>query len=114
SRLGATTAYGLGGGSASGLVFDGKLLTRPLGKVTPKVSDALVLSYSGVYAAPPANPVLSPNGDGVADTEAFSYRFVRPSVVRATLTGPGGVKVTLRSGVQSRGLYTVGWNGTAG
>jgi hypothetical protein len=24
------------------------------------------------------------------------------------------VKVTLRNGVQSRGLYTVGWNGTAG
>ena len=114
SRLGATTAYGLGAGSASGLVFDGKLLTRPLGKVTPKVSDALVLSYSGVYAAPPSNPVLSPNGDAVADTEAFSYRVVRRSDVVATLSGPGGVKVTLRNGLQSRGVYTVGWNGTAG
>ncbi len=59
-------------------------------------------------------PVLSPNGDGVADTEAFSYRVVRPSDVVATLSGPGGAKVTLRSGVESRGLYTVGWNGTAG
>ena len=52
SRLGATTAFGLGAGSASGLAFDGKLLTRPSTGVTPKVSDALVLSYSGVYAAP--------------------------------------------------------------
>jgi hypothetical protein len=114
SRLGATIAYGLGAGSASGIAFDGRLLTRPSGRVGPKVSDALVLSYSGVYAAPPSNPVLSPNGDGVADTEAFSYRVVRRSDVVATLSGPGGAKVTLRSGVQSRGLYTAGWNGTAG
>lgn len=114
SRLGATIAYGLGAGSASGIAFDGRLLTRPSGRVAPKVSDALVLSYSGVYAAPPSNPVLSPNGDGAADTEAFSYRVVRPSDVVATLAGPGGAKVTLRSGVESRGLYTVGWNGTAG
>lgn len=114
SRLGATIAYGLGAGSASGIAFDGRLLTRPSGRVGPKVSDALVLSYSGVYAAPPANPVLSPNGDGVADTEAFSYRVVRPSDVVATLSGPGGVKFTLRNAAQSRGLYTVGWNGTAG
>ena len=58
--------------------------------------------------------MFSPNGDGVADTEAFSYRVVRPSDVVATLSGPGGAKVTLRNGVQSRGRYTVGWNGTAG
>jgi hypothetical protein len=114
SRLGATIAYGLGAGSASGIAFDGRLLTRPSGRVAPKVSDALVLSYSGVYAAPPSNPVLSPNGDGVADTEAFSYRVVRPSDVVATLSGPGGAKVTLRNEAEPRGLYTVGWNGTAG
>jgi len=114
SRLGATIAYGLGAGSASAIAFDGRLLTRPSGRVGPKVSDALVLSYSGVYATPPSNPVLSPNGDGIADTEAFSYRVVRRSDVVATLSGPAGAKVTLRNGVHSRGLYTVGWNGTAG
>ncbi len=114
TRLGATIAYGLGAGSASGIAFDGRLLTRPSGRVAPKVSDALVLSYSGVYAAPPSNPVLSPNRDGVADTEAFSYRVARPSHVVATLSGPGGTKVTLRNGAEPRGLYTVGWNGTAG
>jgi flagellar hook assembly protein FlgD len=113
SRLGATIAYGLGAGSASGIAFDGRLLTRPSGRVAPKVSDALVLSYSGVYAAPPSNPVLSPNGDGVADTEAFSYRVVRPSDVVATLAGPGGAEITLANGAQSPGLHTLGWNGTA-
>ena len=95
ARLGATIAYGLGAGSASGMAFDGTLLTRPSSRAAPKVSDALVLSYSGVYAAPPSNPVLSPNGDGVDDTETFSYRVVRPSDVMATLSGPGGATVTL-------------------
>ena len=114
SQLGATIAYGLGAGSASGIAFDGRLLTRASGRVAPKVSDALVLSYNGVYAAPPSSAVLSPNGDGIADTEALSYRVVRPSDVVATLSGPGGVKVTLQNGAESRGLYTVGWNGTVG
>src|SRR6185503_15196997 len=81
SRLGATTAFALGAGSASGLAFDGTLLTRPARGITPKVSDALVLSYSGVYAAPPSADVLSPNGDGVGDTESFSYRVARASHV---------------------------------
>jgi hypothetical protein len=113
SRLGATTAYGLGAGPASGLAFDGRLLTRPSGRNVPRVSDALVLSYSGVYAAPPSATVLSPNGDGVADTEALSYRVVRPSDVVATLAGPGGAKITLGNGAESAGLHTLGWNGTA-
>ena len=113
-RLGATTAFGLGAGSAAGLAFDGKLLTRPAGGTTPKVSDALVLSYGGVYAAPPSNAVLSPNGDGVGDTESFSYRVARASNVIATLAGPGGAKITLANGAESPGLHALGWNGMAG
>jgi len=112
SQLGATTAYGLGAGSAAGLAFDGKLLTRPSTGTSPKVADALVLSYSGVYAAPPSLPVLSPNGDGVGDLETFSYRVARPSHVVASLAGPSGAKITLATGAQSPGLHTIGWNGT--
>jgi hypothetical protein len=114
SQLGATTAYGLGSGSAAGLAFDGKLLTRPSTGTSPKVTDALVLSYTGVYAAPPSVPVLSPNGDGVGDLEAFTYRVARPSHVVASLAGPGGAKATLVNGAASAGLHTVGWNGTVG
>ncbi len=114
SQLGARTAFGLGAGPASGLAFDGKLLTRPSSGVVPKVSDALVLSYSGVYAAPPSTAVLSPNGDGVGDTETFSYRVARPSQVVASLAGPGGAKVTLASGAESPGLHVLGWDGTVG
>lgn len=111
SRLGATTAFGLGAGPAAGLAFDGNLLTRSATGLTPKVSDALVLSYSGVYAAPPSTAVLSPNGDGAGDTESFSYRVARPSHVTVTLAGPGGAKVALADDSESPGLHTLSWNG---
>ena len=114
SRLGVTTAFGLGIGSASGLAFDGKLLTRPSAGIQGRVSDALVLSYSGVYAAPPSSAVLSPNGDGVGDSETFSYRVARPSQVVATLDGPGGARITLANGQEPPGLHSIGWTGTAG
>jgi hypothetical protein len=114
SQLGAETAYGLGSGSAAGVAFDGSLLTRPSSGSQGRVSDALVLSYAGVYAAPPSAPVLSPNGDGVADTETFAYRAVRPSHVVATLAGPGGAQITLADGPEPAGLHTLAWNGSAG
>jgi hypothetical protein len=112
SRLGATTAFGLGSGFAAGIAFNGTLLTRPSGHIAPKVSDALVLSYSGVYAAPPLTPVLSPNGDGVGDVEELSYRVVRPSHVVLTLSGPGGAKLTRVDVSEAPGLHSFGWNGT--
>jgi hypothetical protein len=111
SQLGATTAYGLGAGSAAGLAFDGQLLTQSPGGVTPRVADALVLSYSGVYAAPPSTPVLSPNGDGVGDIESLSYRVARPSQVVASLAGPGGAKIPLASGVESAAVHGLAWDG---
>src|SRR5581483_10738469 len=40
SRLGATTAYGLGSGPAAGMAFDGTLLTRPSAGIQGKLSDA--------------------------------------------------------------------------
>lgn len=112
SRLGATTAYGLGSGPAAGIAFDGELLTRPSTDSEAKLSDALVLSYTGAYVAPPSAPVLSPNGDGVGDSETLAYRVARPSTVVATLAGPGGARITLASAAQSPGLHTFEWDGT--
>src|SRR5581483_2534951 len=111
SRLGATTAYGLGSGPAAGMAFDGTLLTRPSAGIQGKLSDALVLSYSGVYAAPPSSAVLSPNGDGVDDSETLSYRLARPSHVLATLGG-SAAKITLANGTEAAGVHTLSWNGT--
>jgi len=112
-KLGAVTAIGLGSGAPAGMAFDGQLLTRPSAGVEGHLSDALVLSYSGVYAAPVA-PVLSPNGDGVGDTEALSYQLARPSTVSATLSGPGGTTIQLASDAEAAGLHTLTWDGQSG
>ena len=114
SRLGAMTAFGLGAGNAAGLAFNGRLLTRPATGNEAGIADALVLSYAGVYAAPPSAPVLSPNGDGVADVETLAYSLARPSNVVATLAGPGGSKITLAGGGEPAGLHTIVWDGTNG
>ena len=115
SRLGARTAYGLDSGAAAGMAFDGRLLTRPSSGREAKLSDALALTYSGVYALPPSAAVLSPNGDGIGDTEALSFRVVRPSDVSAVLTGPRGVEITLVNGAVQPGPHSVAWDGrTAG
>jgi flagellar hook assembly protein FlgD len=112
ARLGAVTAFGLGSGSSAELAFDGSLLTRPSGGSERPLADALVLSYAGVYAAPPSVDVLSPNGDGVDDTQTLSYQLVRPSRVTATLTGPRGATIALASDTEPAGIHTVQWNGT--
>lgn len=114
SRLGATTAVGLDSGAAAGIAFNGNLLTRPSGGAEAKLSDALVLSYSGVYATPPSAPVLSPNGDGAGDTEALAFQVARPSTVVATLAGPDNTKITLASGTESPGAHTLTWDGASG
>ncbi|HKC77166.1 MAG TPA: phosphodiester glycosidase family protein, partial [Gaiellaceae bacterium] len=113
SRLGATTAFGLDAGPAAGIEFDGNLLTRPSGGVEAKLSDALVLTYSGVYVAPASAPVLSPNGDGAGDTETLTYQLARPSNVVATLSGPAGTKIQLANASEPPGAHAFTWDGTS-
>jgi hypothetical protein len=110
-RLGAVTAAALGAGPQAELAFDGTLLSRPTGNEVP-ISDALLLSYAGVYAPPATEPVLSPNGDGVGELETLAYKVVRPSTVSAQLIGPGA-SLTVFSGQQQPGTYPSSWSGTA-
>jgi flagellar hook assembly protein FlgD len=107
-RLGARTAMGLGTGTSAAMAFDGTLLTRA---AEQPIADALMLSYSGVYAAPPGSTTLSPNGDGVDDQETFTYKLVRPSQVTATVVGPGGAVTTLAQDAEQPGLHTLQWDG---
>jgi FlgD Ig-like domain len=72
----------------------------------------LLVSYYGVYAAAPSEPVLSPNGDGEGDRELLSYKVVRPSTVTAKIVGPDGVARYSQSGPQAPGTYKVPWSGT--
>ena len=110
-RLGAVTAMALGGGAPSSLSFDGTLLTQPLNGKEAPISDALLFSYNGVYAAPPAVSVLSPNGDAVDDVQTFTYKLLRPSTVTATVQGSAGAAITLAQDAEQPGVHTLTWNG---
>jgi hypothetical protein len=112
-RLGAVTGAALGSGTMTTMAFDGTLLDQPSapGGELP-ISDALLVSYSGVYAPPPLADVLSPNGDAVDERQTLTYKVVRPSTVTATLVGPGGVTRDAGSGVRAPGTYRFDWDGT--
>jgi hypothetical protein len=109
-RLGARTAMGLGTGTSTAMAFDGSLLTRAT-DAEQAISDALFLSYNGVYAAPPSSDTLSPNADGVDDTLTFSYKLVRASQVTASVVGPGETTIPLVQDAEQPGLHTLEWDG---
>ncbi len=112
-QLGAVTASALDAGGSTTMAFDGQLLNRPSDRGGERaVAEALVVAYSGVYAAPLSEPVLSPNSDGVADVESLSYKLVRPSTVEANLVGPNGVTVPIDAGQRAPGTYKFTWAGT--
>jgi hypothetical protein len=113
-RLGAVTASGLDAGGSSTLAFDGTLLSRPsdAGGERP-VSEGLFVVYTGVHAPPPAEPVLSPNGDEVAEAQTLAYKLVRPSTVTVTLSGPDRVTRQLEAAAKAPGVYPLTWSGLA-
>jgi hypothetical protein len=108
-RLGAVQAMALGSGPAAAMAFDGALLSRPA-PAESQISDALVVLYSGTYVLPPSEPVVSPNGDGVAETTTLAYRLARTSKVSAVVTGEGTRQV-LDSGTVQPGLHTFTFTG---
>jgi hypothetical protein len=112
-RLGCVTGSGLEPGNSTTMAFDGQLLNRPSDPSGERaISEALLVSYTGVYAPPASDPVLSPNGDGVGDRELLSYKVVRPSTVTAKIVGADGVPRFTQSGDQAPGTYKFTWTGT--
>ena len=94
------------------MAFDGKVINRPSDAGGERaVAEALTLFYYGVHAPALPSRFLSPNADGVDDTQAFSYKLVRQSNVTATLNGPGDAVVTLDSGTRAPGNYRFTWTG---
>ena len=89
-RYGAVRGMGLDGGGSSTLAFEGTVLNSPSDGRERPVATALMLQYYGVYAPPPLEQVVSPNGDGVAETQELSFKIVRPSTTTSTLTAPDG------------------------
>ena len=107
TRLGAVRAMQLDGGGSSTLAFDGTVLNRPSDGRERAISTALMLQYYGAYAPPPAEEAVSPNGDGVAETQKLSFKVVRPSNVTVTLTGPDGAVAFQETAAREPGTYDV-------
>jgi hypothetical protein len=106
-RYGAVRGMALDGGGSSTLAFEGTVLNSPSDGRERAVSTALMLQYYGVYAPPPLEAVVSPNGDGVAETQTLAYKIVRPSTVAATLTAPDGTIAWQEAGLRDPGTYDV-------
>ena len=107
-RLGAVRASSLDTGGSSTLAFEGKLLNRPSDRGGERaVASSLMLQYYGVYAPEPKTTVLSPNGDGVAESQKLAYKVVRPSTVTANLLAPDGTLAWTESLARQPGRYAV-------
>jgi exopolysaccharide biosynthesis protein len=106
-RYGAVRGMGLDGGGSSTLAFEGAVLNSPSDGSERPISTALMLQYYGVYAPPPLEAVVSPNGDGVAEEQKLSFKIVRPSTVTATLTGPDGSIAWQEAVAKEPGTYHV-------
>ena len=98
TRLGAASAAALDGGGSSTMAFEGQVLNRPSGTTERPVSEALLMAYAGVHAPLPMETVVSPNGDGVAESQELAYKLVRPSSVTANLVAPDGSTRPIFSG----------------
>ena len=106
-RLGAVTGSAFDAGGSTTVAFEGELLNRPSDSSGERaVSTSLQLMYYGVFARTEL-PVVSPNGDGVAETQQLSYKVVRPSNVTATLAAPGGAVAFTETLVREPGTYPV-------
>jgi len=111
-RLGAVSAMALDSGGSTTVAFEGRLLNRPSdpGGERP-VGDGLFIFYYGVHAPPPSQPVLSPNGDGIAEVQSLSYKLVRASTVTASLIGPDRIPRQTQTGQREPGTYRLTWSG---
>ncbi len=109
-RLDAVTASALDAGGSTTMAFDGKLLNRPSDPGGERsVAETLAILYTGVYAPPPLLPVVSPNGDGIAERQQLAYKVVAPSTVTASLVGPGGTTAFTQTVSREAGTYAINW-----
>ena len=111
-RLGAVTGTALDSGGSTTMAFNGKLLNRPSDPGGERaVSDSLNVFYYGVVVPQAPKPVLSPNGDGVAETQTLTYKLVRPATVTASLIGPDGIPRQTETGLREAGHVPNAWSG---
>jgi hypothetical protein len=113
-RLGVVTGSALDAGGSTTMAFDGKLLNRPSDPGGERsVAESLSVLYTGVYAPSLALPVVSPNGDGIAERQQLAYKLVRPSSVTTSLVGPGGATALTETADRQAGVYKASWPSAA-
>jgi hypothetical protein len=105
-RLGAVTAMALDSGGSTTMAVDGVVVNRPSDGRERPVGSALVFRYDGVFLPLP-RPLVSPDGDGVDDTQSLSYRLAHPSTATVTLTQPDGSVAHTEAGPRDPGAYPV-------
>ena len=111
-RLGAVTGSALDSGGSTTMAFDGALLNRPSDAGGERaVAETLAVMYTGVYAPPPALPVISPNGDGIDERQTLGFKVVRPSTVSASIVEPDGSTAYDQTGARLPGIYRVTYPG---
>jgi hypothetical protein len=103
-RLGAVTAMALDSGGSTTMAVDGVVVNRPSDGRERPVGSALVFRYDGVFLPLP-RPLVSPDGDGVDDTQSLSYRLAHPSAATVTLTRPDGSVAHTEAGPRDPGSY---------
>ena len=106
-RFGAVTASALDAGGSSTLAFDGRLLNRPSDPGGERaISTALLYTYLGVFAPAP-QPVVSPNGDGVADDPRLRVKLVNASALTFALVAPDGSAAHTETSSRPPGTFAV-------
>src|SRR5439155_11970535 len=90
----------------------GALLNHPSDATGERaVAETLAVMYTGVYAPPPALPVISPNGDGSDERQPLAFKVVRPSTVSASIVEPDGSTAYDQTGARLPGIYRVTYPG---
>ena len=84
----------------------------PDGASAPAVAtaDVVVDRTLGSFAAAPA--ALSPNGDGVSDTLAFTFLLTQPAYVQLAVQRAGATVATVWAAQVGPGQQVIGWDGT--
>ena len=99
-------------GRRAGMAFDGQAAQHGPAPAARRRSPTRC-SSSTPASTPRRRPRRSclPNGDGVAETESFTYKVVRPSTVTVQLEGPDGV-LRRRHGDAARARHATRSSGT--
>ncbi len=110
AALGAQTAVAMDSGGSSELALRNRIVNR-MAAGERRVSNAVIVRYAGVQLTDPAS-LISPNGDGVAESTGAYARAAKDGTVNITLNRASGKAVKLlyrgRLGPSARALRLSG------